>query len=392
MPVSSPPPAAPLGLLQATTFVSTIDRFVMPPMLVAIAAGLGVPLSEVLQAAGAYFLAYGLMQPVWGVVSDRLGRVRTLRLTLLLAGVASVASAFSPSVLLLGLTRAVAGGFFGAAYPATLIYVGDTVPAAVRQPAIARLMVGVALGTALASAGAGTLADVTSWRVGFVVTGSAAVLMAALLGRLPEPERRERPARLTVTVGTIARSRVAVFVLLMAFLEGVVLLGGLTLLPAAAEAAGSTTTVAGVVTGVYGISVYLGARLVGVASLRWHPARLIATGAFLLLVALLLLTVSRSAAAAATSALLLGLAWVSMHSSLQTWATEVIPSARATVVSLFAGSLFAGSAAAAALAGAPAEAGRYAVVFAVGSCLAIPLGVAAAWGRWRWRPGGPSVG
>ena len=39
-----------------------------------------------MHAAGAYFLAYGLMQPVWGTVSDRLGRVRTMRLTLLLAG------------------------------------------------------------------------------------------------------------------------------------------------------------------------------------------------------------------------------------------------------------------------------------------------------------------
>lgn len=32
-----------------------------------------------------------------------------------------------------------------------------------------------------------------------------------------------------------------------------------------------------------------------------------------------------------------------MHSTLQTWATEVVPEARATVISLFAGALFAGS-------------------------------------------------
>ena len=51
------------------------------------------------------------------------------------------------------------------------------------------------------------------------------------------------------------------------------------------------------------------------------------------------------------AAILFGLAWTSMHSSLQTWATEVLPEARATVVSLFAGSLFVGSALAAVVGG-----------------------------------------
>ena len=49
----------------------------------------------------------------------------------------------------------------------------------------------------------------------------------------------------------------------------------------------------------------------------------------------------------ASVAIMVGLAWAAMHSSLQTWATEVLPSARATVVSLVAGSLFVGSAVAA---------------------------------------------
>src|SRR3954469_17342703 len=130
----------------------------MPPMLIAIAVGLDAPLASIVQAAGAYFLAYGLLQPVWGIVSDSLGLVRTVRLTLLCAGVASIASAFAWSPLALGLTRGVAGGFFGAVYPSSLIYLGDTVPAERRQRDVARLMVGVAVGTALASLGA------ASWR------------------------------------------------------------------------------------------------------------------------------------------------------------------------------------------------------------------------------------
>ena len=97
--VTSHPAGAPhIRLLQLTSFVSTLDRFAMPPMLVAIATDLDVPLSEIVHAAGAYFLVYGLMQPVWGAVSDRLGRVRTMRLTLLLAGLCSIGSAFALDV------------------------------------------------------------------------------------------------------------------------------------------------------------------------------------------------------------------------------------------------------------------------------------------------------
>lgn len=92
-----------------TAAVSTLDRFAMAPMLVAIAADLDVPLSQVVHAAGAYFLAYGLMQPVWGLFSDRLGLVRTLRLTLLLGAITTASSALAGSVLALTALRALAG-------------------------------------------------------------------------------------------------------------------------------------------------------------------------------------------------------------------------------------------------------------------------------------------
>ena len=173
--------------LQLVALVSTLDRFAMPPMLVAIANDIGAPLSEVVTVAGAYFLAYGLMQPVWGMVSDKLGRVRTLRLTLLLAGVFTIASAFAWTPVLLGVARGIAGGFFGAVYPSTLIYLGDTVPLRVRQRDIARLMVGVAVGTSGALVGAVVVADLVTWRAAFVVTGVAALVLAAVLGRLPDP-------------------------------------------------------------------------------------------------------------------------------------------------------------------------------------------------------------
>jgi MFS family permease len=380
----------PIRLLQAAAFVATFDRFAMPPMLVAIAVDLGAPLGEVVRAAGLYFLVYGLSQPVWGSVSDRFGRVATMRVTLLLAGLCSIASAASTTVALLGVSRALAGGLFGAAYPAALIYLGDTVRADVRQRDIARLMVGVALGTALASVGAGVVADLLSWRLMFVVTGLAAVVLALRLGALPEPVREHHGGSFLRPVGYVGRSPVTLFVLLCALAEGAVLLGTLTLLPPAMEHAGASPTVAGLTIGVYGVSVFAFASLVGRLSQRRHPSLLIVLGAGAALAACLLLAFSQEVAVAVVAAVLIGLAWTSMHSTLQTWATEVLPAARATVVSFFAGCLFVGSALAALLASGLADEGRYSVLFAISAVLAVPLGAAAATVRLRWQPAGRS--
>jgi predicted MFS family arabinose efflux permease len=373
-----------LRLLQLTTFVSTLDRFAMPPLLIAIALDLDVPLAQIVQAAGAYFLAYGLMQPVWGMVSDSLGLVRTMRLTLLLAGIASIIAAFAWAPVALGLARGLGGAFFGAAYPASLIYIGDTVPADRRQRDIARLMVGVAVGTALASVGAGLLAQLFTWRAAFVVTGAAALVLSLSLRRLAEPPRTRVHRNALAPLVHVARSRTALFVIGLAFTEGAVLLGVLTLLPASVEAAGSTTAVAGAVTGTYGVAVYVSAWVVGRLSRRHHPSRLIALGAVSALLASALLSVSRSVVVGLLVALLLGLAWTSMHSSLQTWATEVMPAARATVVSLFAGSLFVGSAVAALLVADLADAGEYGTIFMLAGVATVPLGLLATWGRVRW--------
>jgi predicted MFS family arabinose efflux permease len=378
------PARSPIRLLQLTTFVSTLDRFAMPPMLVVIARDLDVPLASIVQVAGIYFLVYGLSQPVWGAVSDRLGRVRTMRLTLLLAGFFTLASAGCGTPLALGIARGLAGGFFGAAYPSSLIYVGDTVPAAVRQRAVTQLMVGTAVGTALASVGAGILADAASWRLAFVITGVGSLALVWALRHLPEPELGFRHASLVEPLRAVAHSRMTLLILLFAFAEGAVLLGGLTLIPPAVEDAGASVSLAGAVAGVYGLSVFVCSALVGHLSGHWHPSRLILLGGAAAVLGCALLAVSRNPVVAVATAILFGLAWTSMHSSLQTWATEVLPKARATVVSLFAGSLFVGSALAAVVVAGWADDGRYSLIYAVTGALAVPLAVGAGWGRRRW--------
>src|SRR3712207_8802212 len=90
-----------LKLLQLAAFFSSCDRFVVAPMLVTIAAALGATLAETTATASLYYLLYGGMQPVWGMLSDRLGRVRVIRLTLFGGAVAGVLSATAPNLVVL---------------------------------------------------------------------------------------------------------------------------------------------------------------------------------------------------------------------------------------------------------------------------------------------------
>jgi MFS family permease len=156
-----------LRLLQLAAFFSTFDRFVVAPMIVTIAASLGASLAKATATASLYYLLYGVMQPVWGMLSDRLGRVRVIRLTLFGAAVAGVLSAVAPNLSVLIAARALAGGLFAAVIPASLVYVGDTVGMDSRQKALADLMAASAIGTALATVLGGLAAYLDAWRLAF---------------------------------------------------------------------------------------------------------------------------------------------------------------------------------------------------------------------------------
>jgi predicted MFS family arabinose efflux permease len=376
-------------LLRFTAFVTTLDRFAMPPMFLAISRDIDIPVSAVIGAAGAYFLAYGLMQPVWGLLGARVGPVRLLRLSLLFAALATAATSLATGAVSLTVTRALAGAGFSNAYPTALYYAGATATAESRHREVTGLMAGVALGTSVATAGGGLVAATLSWRVAFVVTGAAGVALWVALRRLPELTS-PRPRGLAAPLLAVLRSPAAPLLLVLATVEGAVLLGTLTFLPAAAEGGGSGPAVAGAVTAVYGLAVLVFAPVVGRVQRRVPPAALIATGAAFAVAGDALAATTARPWAIAMVCVCVGAAWASMHSTLQTWSTVVAPRAGLASVSLFAFALFAGSALATVLGGGPAEDGRFTTIFATLAILAVPLGLAGAVARARWRPASPS--
>ncbi|WP_308258034.1 MFS transporter [Pseudonocardia lacus] len=373
-----------LRLLQASALTSTVDRFALAPLLVLIGLDLGASLAAVAAVASGYFLAYGLMQPVWGMISDRIGRVRVMRLSLLGAALAGVGSALAPNLAVLGVTRVVAGGCFAAIIPATLVYVGDVWPPAERQRPLSDLLTASSLGIAVATAGAGLLADLVGWRTVPALTGLAGAALWVALARLPEPDREPVTGSPARSVRRVLSTRWALVVFGLVFVEGAVVLGVLTYLPAAVQGLGYTAAVAGLVGAAFGVGALIWSRVVRLLVGRLSPAGMVAVGGGLLVLGWLVPAVAVTVVTVAVAGLVIGGAWAFLHTTLQSWATEVVPGERATSVALFAALLFLGSSAGTAAVGGPAEAGSFGPVFAIAAAIALPLAVAAALARRRY--------
>src|SRR5215204_1840744 len=375
-----------LWLLQLAAFFSSFDRFAVAPMLVTIAASLGASLAETTATASLYYLLYGGMQPVWGMLSDRLGRVRVIRLTLLGAAIAGVLSAAAPNLTVLIAARALAGGLFAAVIPASLVYIGDTVGMASRQKSLADLMAASAVGTALATVLGGLAAYLDGWRLAFAAPALAGAALAVLLARLPEPkafseQKREGPLLQT---GRVLVQPWALVVVGIALVEGAVILGFLTFFAPSLESVGFSPAVAGMAVGLYGLGVLGWTRAVKLVANRLGSSALILIGAGMLMLGYASGAVGQSLANVSLAAVLVGGGFAFMHSTLQTWATEVVPEARATVISLFAAALFAGSGIAAMAAAPLAEAGSFDLLFAIAALVAVPLGLFGGLARHRY--------
>jgi len=374
-------------LLMAATAISSFDRFVTGPVLVTLAVAFSTDLAAAALTASAYYVLYGLGQPFWGISSDRLGRVRTMRLALAVVVLAGGATAIAPTLPALVAARAVAGAAMGAVVPVCLVYLGDAVPFARRQAALTDLTAATAAGITAATALGGVLAATVSWRAALLLPAVAAAVLLCLFSRLPEPFRT--PGRSGLRV--VLRQRWGRVVLALSLVEGAVLLGLLTYLVPALESTGSSPTVAGLVVALYGVSLLLASRLVKRAVGRTSPRALIGVGTGVLVLAYLVLAVSQGVVAVGLGAVLIGAGWAAMHTTMQTWATEAVPAARATMVSLFAGALFLGSGIATAALAPLAGRDRWGLMFAGAAVVAAGFGVVAGVSRGRFPPPAPGA-
>jgi predicted MFS family arabinose efflux permease len=155
-------------------------------VLPAIAAGFGASISQAGAVLTSYLIPYGAMQPVYGFVSDRLGKAKLLRWIVCGLAIGTAGCAFASSLWMLCVLRAITGFFAAGIIAVSLALIGDSVPVNERQVYVGKFMGIVFLGQGLSSGLGGILARYISWRVAFIVFAVAAAVAVLLLRKLPE--------------------------------------------------------------------------------------------------------------------------------------------------------------------------------------------------------------
>jgi len=251
---------------------------------------------------------------------------------------------------MLATLRFLTGVTSAATVPLAIAWIGDNVPFEHRQKSIARYMSGIIFGQMLGSALGGVLSDRFGWRAIFVVFGAATALVAILvwsrvrsevLALAPRSPLRQAGQRY---VELLRNPRVA-DVLTSGLVEGFCVFGALAYVGALLHGRhGLSFTLVGLALLAYGVGGLVYAASAPAILRHLGQRGMIAFGGVIMAWSLVVIGCSPSVAPCVVALGVLGFGFYLMHSTLQTLATEMAPSARGTSFGLFAFALFAGQA------------------------------------------------
>ncbi|KQR49919.1 multidrug effflux MFS transporter [Acidovorax sp. Leaf160] len=167
------------------------------PALPALTRSLGASVSSAHLTLSALLLAFGISQLVWGPLSDRFGRRPVLLAGLAAYTVASVGSAFAPSMDLLVVWRTAQGAAMGAVVMCARAIVRDLYAPLAGARAMSKALTGLGLVACLCAPLGGLLTEWLGWRAALLVLTVYAIGTLALIAlRLPETLQRRNPRAL----------------------------------------------------------------------------------------------------------------------------------------------------------------------------------------------------
>ncbi|HEU5269296.1 MAG TPA: MFS transporter, partial [Jatrophihabitans sp.] len=373
-----------LGTLCAGFFLIDFDLVVINPLLLPISHHFGVSLGAATFALTGYLLLFGIMQPVHGIVSDAIGRIRVLRLALLGLAGGNLIAALAPNLAVLIAGRAVAGAFGAAIIPVTMAYVGDRIAAPNRQRTMAVLMSCSALGAAAATICAGVLTDLVSWRPAIGLVAVAAPVLAARYGRLPEAgpaDWAHQPSAVSRIHRVLGEGWLR-FLIGFTFVEGAAMVGFFNFFNAALQVHGKSILVAGLVTSSYGLAAVTGGLAVRLLDTRLSGTAMFGGGMTLLLLGYLVAAGGQGIGAILLASVLAGSALAVAQSALQAWVLAATPpEVRGTAASLIACSVFTGAAVSTAVVGGLAGHGDFGTLFGVAAVVTLVVAVVGTLAR-----------
>ncbi|MBV8095646.1 MAG: MFS transporter [Acetobacteraceae bacterium] len=356
----------PLALLATAGFLSSAGARVMDPLMPAIARDFGVSVPEVSVVIAAFTLPYGLNQIVLGPVGDRFGKLRVILAALIGYAVFTNGCALALNLMQLTVLRALAGAASAGLIPVCLAYIGDAVPYHLRQVTLSRFLAGVVLAQVAAAPLGGIFGDYLSWRGVFVLLAVAAGILALVLAfRMRNlPDRRGEVTFALENYMLLAKRPGSRRLLLATAIEGGLMAGSFPFLaPYLHDSFGLSYALVGLVVAAFGVGAFAFTQLAKPIVHALGEARMVLAGGGLMAMALALGMASPVWQVFAAAELVLGFAYVMLHTVLQARATELLPHARTTAVSSFVFMLFLGQGIGALLLGAAIAAWGYRTAF-----------------------------
>lgn len=318
------------------------------PMLPELSQVFHAPISEVSQVISMFAISYGLMQLFYGPVGDRFGKYRVVMLATMFCSVGSLLSALSANLELLVAARMGSALAAAAIIPLSLAWVGDVVPYEQRQETLARVGLGTMLGITAGQLFGGLLTDTLGWRWAFglmaVAFISVSFLMYQQLAHLePTTPHAQDQAGFFKQLKQVAHNAWVRTLLTIAMLEGAMIFGLLAVTASHLHHMHHISlTLAGGTTALFGLGgmAYMAAAKWAIR--RFGEVGLAKFGGLYFGAAFLVVAFCPWWQLALPSCFVAGFGFAMFHNTMQAKATQMVPTARGTGMSLFAGFLFLG--------------------------------------------------
>ena len=188
------------------TFIDILGFSILIPLLPFYVQHFGAPDIVVGWVFATYSLCQLVAGPLWGNLSDRVGRKMVLIVSQIGSTIAWTMLAFAPSIPIVLLSRALEG-FSGGNIGVTQAYVGDLVEPKRRGEAFAYVGAAFSAGFVFGPATGGWLVERYGFAVPFLLAAALQVLTLILtILMLPESRGRRAVGEAVVGLGDIARS------------------------------------------------------------------------------------------------------------------------------------------------------------------------------------------
>ena len=328
-------------ILGLAGFISAADNWFVSPVLPAIASdfGISIPLAGMILTA--YLIPYGLMQPVFGVISDHTGKIRVLLIILTGFAIGSGACAMAGSLPSLMIWRICTGFFAAGIIAVSLAHIGDTIPVAQRPQYVGIFMGIVFLGQGLSVGIGGMLTHFLSWRVAFLLFSLMAIIDILILRMIPDG-RHCSPISLKDELLSIHDQRTWIFFAL-AGVTGFFLIGMYSYLGAFLhQIAGLDSMQTGFVIMFFGFSALIGGMKAGNIRRKLGYRRMIAGGAMIAMISGVILALFPRWETGLVASGGLGLGYICIQSTIATEVFDITPKSKGLPSALIGLGLFGG--------------------------------------------------